>query len=104
MTQNEIPAARGARTGTEGYSSLPCENTSEHNNPNPATQAAKAAFVRELFGESLAIGIEYAAKSLRHVLAADDSAAIDAFRAFRAAAQPAGECARELRPIVEATP
>jgi hypothetical protein len=70
--------------------------------PSRATQAAKAALVRELFGESLAIGIECAAKSLHHVLAADDNEAIVACRGFLVAAHTATECARELHAIVEA--
>jgi hypothetical protein len=103
------PAHRGDDAGRQGNATLGSSQISDiaknhaFQPPSPAVQTAKAALVRELLGESLAIGIDCAAKSLRHVLAADDSEAIGAFREFLLAAHTATECARELRGIVEAS-
>jgi hypothetical protein len=102
------PAHRGDDAGRQENATLGSSQTFDTANhqpiqePSPAVQAVKAALVRELLGESLAIGIEYAAKSLRHVLAADDSAAIVACRGFLAAARTAHDCAQELSRLAEA--
>jgi hypothetical protein len=57
--------------------------------------------IRELFAESITLALGFGLNSLHAAQQGDDVAAIGEFRCFRAAAQTAGECARDLRAIIE---
>jgi hypothetical protein len=109
LSDTAKPALDVPTNGLQGNATLGSSQNSDTANPQPiqetnlATQAAKAALIRELFGEALAIGIDCAAKSLRHVLADDDNEAIVACQGFLVAAHTAAECARKLRDTVEAS-
>jgi hypothetical protein len=103
LAHREDDAGRQENATLGSSQILDTPNPTPIQEPSHAVQAVKAALTREFLGESLAIGIEYAAKSLRHVLAADDNEAIDACRGFLLAANTAAECARKLRDTVEAS-
>jgi hypothetical protein len=109
MILNTPNPERGGDSGLGVCSLRQSENTLknspsllENQPPFSAADGIRLGMIRELFAESIILALGFGINSLHAAQQGDDATAIGEFRCFRVAAQTAGECARDLRAIVEA--
>jgi hypothetical protein len=108
MSLNAPNPESGGASGLVDCTLLASKNDPKHIAPPlkiqprfSATDGIRIGMIRELFAESIAIALGFGLNSLHAAQQGDDVAAIGEFRRFRVAAQTAGECARDLRAIIE---